>query len=71
MQGAGRYKIISELGAGSFSVTYQATDRLRNVEVAIKVEKQDKARKILRSEYEFLCKMTGFEHVIQVHEFVD
>ena len=44
---------------------------MRSIEVALKMEKQDKARKILKSEYEFLCKLTNYEGIIQVHEFVD
>lgn len=52
-------------------VTYHASDRQSNFDVALKMEKQDKARKILKSEYEFLCKLHGYEGIIQVHDFVD
>ena len=52
-------------------VTYQASDRQRNIEVALKMEKQDKARKILKSEYDYLVKLRNFEGIIQVYDFVD
>ena len=45
------FKILQELGQGSFSVIYQAIDYARNKEVAIKMEKADKARRILVAEY--------------------
>jgi serine/threonine protein kinase len=45
------YKIIQELGSGSFSVIYQAIDYQRSKEVALKMEKPDKARRILVAEY--------------------
>jgi tau tubulin kinase len=51
-------------------VTYHASDLELGIEVAIKMEKQDKARKILRSEYEFLRKLKNREGVIQVFDFV-
>lgn len=35
------------------------------------MEKQDKARKILKSEYDFLRKLINYEGIIQVHDFVD
>ena len=40
------------------------------VDVAIKMEKQDKARKILKSEYEFLRKLQGQEGIVRVRDFV-
>ena len=45
-------------------VTYQASDRLKSIDVALKMEKQDKARKILKSEYEFLRKLINYEGII-------
>ena len=40
------------------------------MDVAIKMEKQDKARKILKSEYEFLRKLQGQEGIVRVRDFV-
>ena len=65
-----RYKILGELGSGSFSVTYHASDLEQGIDVAIKMEKQDKARKILKSEYEFLRKLQGQDGIVRVRDFV-
>ena len=42
-----RYKIGQELGSGSFSTIYEAFDLKKNMKVAIKMEKPDKAKRIL------------------------
>ena len=65
------YKIVQELGSGSFSVIYQAIDYTRNREVAIKMEKQDKARRILIAEYQYLIKLRGLCGIVTVLDFVN
>jgi predicted Ser/Thr protein kinase len=52
-----RFKIGQELGSGSFSTIYQAFDYKRSKHVAIKMEKPDKAKRILQQEYQFLKKL--------------
>lgn len=42
-----RFKIGPELGAGSFSTIYEAYDLKKNKKKAIKMEKPDKAKRIL------------------------
>jgi len=41
----------------SLGVIYHASDNLRHCDVALKMEKPDKAKKILLGEYEFLKKL--------------
>jgi tau tubulin kinase len=52
-------------------VIYQATDKHRTCDVAIKMEKPDKAKRILTSEYEFLKKLQGKKGIVPVYEFVN
>jgi serine/threonine protein kinase len=59
-----RYKIGQELGSGSFSTIYEAFDMKKNMKVAIKMEKPDKAKRILIQEYQFLKKLTGVQGVL-------
>lgn len=56
-----RFDIKNQLGEGSFSMNYfnsgksfQAYDRKLKKEVALKVEKEDKNKQILKFEYEIL-----------------
>ena len=49
---------------------YQAIDYARNREVAIKMEKADKARRILVAEYQYLIKLKGLVGIIKVLDFV-
>lgn len=49
---------------------YHATDHQRRCDVALKMEKADKAKKILIGEYEFLKKLQGKRGIVQVHELV-
>lgn len=64
------FKIVQELGQGSFSIIYQAIDYARNKEVAIKMEKADKARRILVAEYQYLIKLRGLAGIVSVLDFV-
>ena len=62
--------MLKELGAGSFSVIYAAFDVARDKKIAIKMEKPDKSRSVLVSEYQLLTKLKGVPGVIQVIDFV-
>ncbi|CDW80327.1 serine threonine protein kinase [Stylonychia lemnae] len=66
-----RYRIISELGQGSFSRIFKAYDRDMNLEVALKMEKEDKAKRILQTEYQYLKKLQGQSRIVQVYNFVE
>jgi predicted Ser/Thr protein kinase len=61
-----RFEFKQLLGEGSFSIIlfipgkiFQAYDKLLKMDVALKVEKEDKNRKILRLEYEILKNLQG------------
>lgn len=64
------FSIIGELGSGSFSVIYEVDDYARGTRAAIKMEKPDKARAILVSEYELMCRVNGLPGVVPVIDFV-
>jgi predicted Ser/Thr protein kinase len=51
-------------------VIYAAFDKARDKKVAIKMEKPDKSRSVLVSEYQLLTKLKGVAGVIQVVDFV-
>lgn len=51
-------------------VIYHAIDHKHNCEVALKMEKADKAKKILIGEYDFLKKLKGKQGIVQVREFI-
>ena len=59
-----RYKIGQELGSGSFSTIYEALDYKKQRRVAIKMEKPDKAKRILQQEYQFLKRLLGVQGVL-------
>lgn len=54
------------LGAGAYSVTYEAIDHELGRHVAIKMERNDKPRSILVNEFDFLKRIKGSPGVIQV-----
>ncbi|CDW88824.1 serine threonine protein kinase [Stylonychia lemnae] len=86
-----RYILHSELGQGSFSkllkklikflgVIYQAFDIYAQRDVALKMEKKDKARKILQNEYSFLKRLQSKQilgqitnldipHIVKTYDF--
>lgn len=64
------FSIIGELGSGSFSVIYEVEDFARGTRAAIKMEKPDKARSILVSEYELMTRVNGLPGVVPVIDFV-
>jgi serine/threonine protein kinase len=59
METHNRFDIKQQLGEGSFSKIYQAYDKHLKREVALKVEKEDKHKKILKFEYEILRNLQG------------
>eukprot|EP00347_Sterkiella_histriomuscorum_P022591 403337906 len=54
-----RYRIICELGQGSFSKIFKAYDK-----------KEDKAKRILEGEYELIKRLQGLPRIVEVYEFV-
>ena len=66
-----RFRIYRELGEGSFSKLYEAFDEKYCSIVALKVEKEDKLKRILKSEYEILRNLQGVYHIPKVFEFVE
>ena len=66
-----RFEIKTILGEGSFSKLYQAYDRKYKKEVALKVEKEDKIKKILKNEYEILKNIQGIQHIPKIMEFIE
>ena len=82
-----RFEIGIQLGEGSFSIfsfnlgkIYQAYDKKYKRQVALKLEKEDKSKKILRFEYETLKKLQGkiaqkfilgLSHIPKLYDFVE
>jgi len=66
-----RFNIFCVLGEGSFSKLYQAYDKKYCSCVALKVEKKDKLKSILKSEYEILKKLQGIKHIPKVYDFIE
>ena len=66
-----RFNIFCVLGEGSFSKLYQAYDNKYCSCVALKVEKKDKLKRILRSEYDILKKLQGIKHIPKVYDFIE
>jgi serine/threonine protein kinase len=64
-----RFDIKQQLGEGSFSKIYQAYDKLLKKEVALKVEKEDKHKNILKLEYEILLNLQGISILIRVTSY--
>lgn len=64
MNAGNRFKIIKEIGSGSFSIIYHASDNHKSSDVALKMEKPDKAKKILIGEFEFLKKLLGKNGIV-------
>jgi len=54
-----RFDVKKVLGEGSFSNLYAAFDNLIKETVALKVEKSDKSKKVLKSEYQILKNLQG------------
>eukprot|EP00347_Sterkiella_histriomuscorum_P017626 403348619 len=65
-----RYRIICELGQGSFSKIFKAYDKVLKRDVALKMEKEDKAKRILEGEYELIKRLQGLPRIVEVYEFV-
>ena len=78
METHNRFDIKQQLGEGSFSKIYQAYDKHLKREVALKVEKEDKHKKILKFEYEILRNLqgkyiiiVGLPHIPKLYDFVE
>jgi predicted Ser/Thr protein kinase len=64
-----RFEIKEKIGEGSFSINqiviigevFKAFDNITNQEVALKVEKEDKNKKILKFEYDILQDLQGID----------
>ena len=66
-----RFLIYGEIGEGSFSKLYEAFDKKYLSKVALKVEKEDKLKRILKSEFDILSHLQGLFHIPKVYEFVE
>ena len=66
-----RFEIKRELGEGSFSKLYEAFDKKNFIWVALKVEKEDKLKRILKAEYEILVHLKAVNHIPRVYEFIE
>jgi len=54
----GRWKIIKKIGQGAFGETYQAKNIITGENVAIKIEKIDTKKQVLKLEVAVLKKIT-------------
>ena len=66
-----RFKVLKQLGQGSFSTIYSAYDSKRKEKVALKVEKPDKSKRILMFEYDTVLQLQGLDNICEVYEFVE
>ena len=66
-----RFEIKKLLGEGSFSKMYLSYDKTIEKEVALKVEKQDKHKKILVHEYDILRNLQCLNTVPRVIDFIN
>ena len=71
-----RFHMKNQLGEGSFSIFYfnfnigkifEAYDNKLKKIVALKVEKEDKNKKILKFEYEILKNLQGKNLILYIH----
>ena len=66
-----RFELRQILGEGSFSILYEAIDYKYRSYVALKVEKEDKSKQILKSEYKILSKLQELPHIPKVYDFIE
>lgn len=66
-----RFEIQQVLGEGSFSKIFSAYDHKNRLKVALKVEKEDKHKKILKFEYDILKSLQGLPHIPTLYDFID
>jgi serine/threonine protein kinase len=66
-----RFEIHQVLGEGSFSKIFSAYDHKNRLKVALKVEKEDKHKKILKFEYDILKSLQGLPHIPTLYDFID
>ena len=66
-----RFELSQILGEGSFSILYEAIDYKYRSYVALKVEKEDKSKQILKSEYKILSKLQELPHIPKVYDFIE
>jgi len=65
-----KYKIISQIGKGSFGTVYSASNIFNLETVAIKTEINQKNRNLLQSEYNKLNVLQGFNGIPKIYEFI-
>jgi tau tubulin kinase len=71
MEACRRFEVHQQLGEGSFSRIFQALDKKLKHLVALKVEKEDKHKKILKFEYQILKSLQGLPHVPILYDFIE
>ena len=66
-----RFNIIKLLGEGSFSKTYSAFDTILEKKVALKIEKPEKEKRVLKMEYDTLKVLQKCNSVPIVYDFIE
>ncbi len=66
-----RFYVQGQLGEGSFSQLFKAYDENYCCYVALKVEKKDKLKSILKTEYDILKNLQGIKHIPKIYEFIE
>ena len=66
-----RFYVQCQLGEGSFSQLFKAYDENYCCYVALKVEKKDKLKRILKTEYDILKNLQGITHIPKIYEFIE
>jgi tau tubulin kinase len=65
-----RFQLQQKLGQGTFSYIWQAYDTKLEKNVALKIEKKDKSKNILRFEYQVLQHLKDLQHVPNAFGYV-
>jgi serine/threonine protein kinase len=65
-----RFALRHKLGQGTFSYIYEAHDKVLQKAVALKIEKKDKSKNILKFEFQVLNHLKGLPHVANAYEYV-
>lgn len=66
----GRFRIGKLLGQGSFSDVYIAYDSQLSKDVALKIEKANKPKNVLKFECTVLNELQGLKHVCHLYDFI-
>ena len=65
-----RFKIIEQIGEGTFNTLYSAYDYILCEQVALKIEKEDNKFALLTKEYEILQNLQNLPNVPKIYDYI-